>query len=290
MQSALTQQEQKTVVAQAWRVFFDDGREAAQPSAIAIREPRVVSAIVTPIDVRQTLALQAPADDGSLDIVWMPPGANEQSSIERDVEAWIDNGATPLRRAPIRAGIRTIRVFWHDARVLLYANAEQLEDALDAIVRFTVVEREAAALEAAMNSIWSTIDADAPLTHAGAGRQQKRQQHVNEMTEIATRMKIIRLRVETALEQLDTRLAESSKRLYSELTLAAALHDRLEKLDEPVQFALDHYELANNRLIDAKAASRDRAHALTGHVLEVAVVLLLLAELVATIYQLRITA
>lgn len=289
MANALMQQDQRTIAAHAWRVFFEDPSKISEPRPIVVREPRNVSAVVTPIDPKEALALRAPEDDGSLDVIWIPPGANEPANIDLQAEAWIDNGATALRHTAIRAGIRTVRVFWHDARVLLYANAEQLEDALDAVVRFTVTEREAATLEAAVNSIWASIDEDASLTHAGASRQQKRQQHVNEMTELATRLKIIRLRVETAIEQLDPRLAESSKRLYAELTMAAALHDRLDKLDGPVQFALDHYELANTRLIDARTLSKERAHALTGHVLEIAVVLLLLSELVATIYQLRIT-
>lgn len=287
MPNALTQQEQRTIVAHAWRVRFEDEEKAGQ-RPIVVREPRNVAAIVTPIDVNDALTLQAPEDDGSFDLIWIPPGATAPTDIERDAEIWIDNAATSLRRTPIRAGIRTIRVLWHDARVLLDANAEQLEEALDAIIRFTVVERETAVLEAAVSSIWDTIDADASLTHGGASRQRKRQKHVNEMTELATRMKIIRLRVSTALEQLDPRLAESSKRLYAELTMAAALHDRLDELDEPVQFAVDHYELANTRLLDAGAWSNERAHAFTGHVLEVAIVLILLAELVTIVYQLRI--
>ena len=77
------------------------------------------------------------------------------------------------------------------------------------------------------------------------------------------------LRVSKALEQLDPALGKSSKRLYSELASAAVLWDRLDPLDEPIQFTLDQYELANTRLIDAKTAEMDHSHAMIGHVLEV---------------------
>ena len=52
-------------------------------------------------------------------------------------------------------------------------------------------------------------------------------------------MKAMYLRVSKALEQLDLALGESSKRLYSELASAAVLWDRVDPMDEPIQFALD---------------------------------------------------
>jgi hypothetical protein len=287
MGTALTQKEQKVVAARAWRVFFDRREEGAE--MISVREPRNVAVVLKPIEPQEALAQSAPAEDGSLDLIWMPPGANFPPNVEREAESWLDDAATSLRRYPVRAGIRTVRVFWHDSRALLYANPEQVNDAIDAIIRFTATERELSALETAIAANWATIDADATLTHDVDRSDQRRQPHVNEMTERATRMQMSRLRVERALEQLDPRLVESSKRLFAELSLAAAQHDRLDQIDEPIQFALDHYELANTRLIEAKNASKDRAHMMVGHALEVVIVLLLLAELIATLLALRIT-
>lgn len=286
MGNALTQKEQKVVAARAWRVFFDRREEGEE--TIAVREPRNVAVVLKPIEPQEALAQGAPAEDGSLDLIWMPPGANYPLNVEREAESWLDDAATALRRYPVRAGIRTVRVFWHDSRVLLYANPEQVNDAIDAIIRFTATERELSALDTAIAANWGVIDTDATLTHDVARRDQSRQTHVNEMTERATRMQMSRLRVERALEQLDPRLVESSKRLYAELSLAAAQHDRLDLIDEPIQFALDHYELANTRLIEAKNASKDRALALTGHALEVVIVFLLLAELLVTVLAIRI--
>jgi hypothetical protein len=286
MGTALTQKEPKVVEARAWRVYFDGRKEGAE--TILVREPRKAAVVLAPVAAQDAFAQHAPADDGSLEIVWMPPGANSPANVEREAEAWLEGAATSLRRYPVRAGIRTSRVFWHDARVLLYANPEQVNDAIDAIIRFTLAERELCALEAAIAANWAIIDEDASLTHEVGRRDQRRQPHVNEMTQRATRMQMSRLRVERALEQIDSRLVESSKRLYAELSLAASQHDRLDQIDEPIQFALDHYELANTRLIEAKNASRDRAHMIVGHGLEVVIVLLLLAELVATVLAIRV--
>jgi chromosome segregation ATPase len=130
-----------------------------------------------------------------------------------------------------------------------------------------------------MDSAWAHLDADAPLTHAVTSRHQKRQQHVNEMTEMVARMRVTYLRLSNSLEQLDRTISESSKRLYSELTLAAGLYDRLDQLEEPIQFAQDQYELANTRLIEAKNAAREHLHAITEFGLELGIILLLVFQI-----------
>jgi hypothetical protein len=79
------------------------------------------------------------------------------------------------------------------------------------------------------------------------------------------------LRLQTALEQLDPTLSGTSKRMFADLVEAAALHDRVEMLEDPIQFALDHYELANWRLTEIGAAR-------TGKFLEVLIVIILLAD------------
>ena len=66
------------------------------------------------------------------------------------------------------------------------------------------------------------------------------------------------LRVSRSLEQLDPALAAPSKRLFAELVSAASLYDRVEMLEDPVQFALDHYEIPNTRLIGTSLARTER--------------------------------
>ena len=279
MLNKVTQQEHVSLEAQAWRVDFQERPSMADLRSVVIKEPRNAHAVLTPVDVEEALASGRTDSGGSLTIVWMPPGVNTPPSIEHDVEAWMRDGASSERQTPVRATICTVRVIWHDSRALIYTSAEQLQDAIDAVVRFTVADRETTALELAIDSTWASLDANAPLTHAVTSRQQKQQQHVNELTELATRMQIVYLRVSKALEQLDPALSESSKRLYSELASAAVLWDRLDPLDEPIQFTLDQYELANTRLIEAKNAAMDHSHAMIGHVLEVGIIVLLICQI-----------
>jgi hypothetical protein len=122
-----------------------------------------------------------------------------------------------------------------------------------------------------MAATWPAIKAHTPLTHAVTRKQQRMQPQVDAQTERATEMKSMLLRLQTALEQLDPTLSGTSKRMYADLVAAAALYDRLEMLEDPIQFALDHYELANSRLIEVGAAQKS-------HFLEVLIVIVLLAD------------
>ena len=276
MDNTLLEREQSILDTQAWRGVFQEKADAGDSETIVIREPRDVTAVLTPIDAKQLVGSTSRLGPDALEIVWLPSPAGDLPNAEYEAESWFNRAATPRQRSIVRAGTRTVRVFWCEGRALIYCKAAQLRDALDGVVRFALTERETVTLERGMKMVWAAIDEDKSLTHAVTPGQQKRQKHVNKMTELVVQMKSAQMRIETALEQLDPTLAEPSKRLYSELAMAAGLYNRAPQLCDPVQFASDHYELANTRLIEAK-----------GHMLEITIILLLVGELIVMIYQIQ---
>lgn len=278
MMDAVNPQEHSTITAKAWRVDFRERPGNAEPGAIVVKAPRRLTGVLNPIDCAAALAAGGPDGPDSLTLVWIPPETATPPRDEREAQDWVESGGLP-GRAPVRAGVRTIRVFWQNTRAAIFASEEQLQDAIDAVVRFTVAEREMIALESQMEAMWASLDEDAPLTHAVTRRDQKRQSRVNEMTELAARMRAAYLRLSKGLEQPDRSLSDSSKRLYSELILGAGVYDRLEQLEEPIQFAQDQYELANTRLIEARNAAAESWHALTEFGLEIGIILLLLFQI-----------
>jgi hypothetical protein len=261
----------------AWRVEFAEGSKAPPDGveAIEIVEPRIMTALLAPIAPSEALA-QAGPQAGELAVVWMPPGANTPATIERDVNEWMRSASTERKEASARADVRTIRVLWGKSRAVIYANQGDLRVALDAVLRFCVAQRETLALETTMRSTWASIEADAALTHALTPRDRRRQPHVNEMTQLVTRMKMTWLRVNRSLEQLDPALAEPSKRLFAELVAAVSLFDQVETMEAQVQFALDHYEIINTRLIDMTLVRQERIESIVGYGL---VIMLLLVQI-----------
>jgi len=286
MLDILTHNEKATVRAKAWVVSFQEAPRASHPgpdsvdsSSIVINESRSLIASLTETDAEQLLSASSAGKPESLTIVWMPPGVNTPSSIEQDADAWMRGPASATKSAPIRAGIRTVRVIWNRDRALIYTGPEQLQSAINAVVRFSVVQNDALKLEREMDSTWAAIDADAALTHSVTSKDQRHQAHVFEMSELVTRMRVSYLRITKALEQLNPALDQLSKRIYAELILAANLHDRMEVLEDPTQFAWDHYELAGSRSIEVKNARNERRDAIIGAGLELIIILVLLVQL-----------
>lgn len=277
MLDVVTRNVEPTIHAHAWRVEFveDPIVRADGVELIEIAEPRKVTAVLAPLDTSIALSRAEPETVGGLTVVWLPPGVKTPATIEREADEWIRAGGARRKEVNVRADVRTVRVLWDETRALIYASPGDIHFALDATCRFSLVQREAVALEATMKLAWASIEADSALTHSVTRRQQRRQRHVNEMTETATRMKVAWLRITNSLEQLDSTLAEASKRLFAELISGAALYDRLEMLEDPIQFALDQYELANTRLIEAKLAYKERVNAVVGYVFEAAIIALL---------------
>ena len=255
------------IAPRAWRVEFVEGLKAPPEGVetIEIAEPRDVMALLAPLAASDALAQSETQPAGGLTVIWMPPGANMPATIERDVDEWVRDASVVKKEAHARAEVRTVRVLWAESRAVIYANEGDLSSALDGIIRFAVAQREALSLEAGMSSTWATLEADVALTHALTMHDLKMQRHVNDMTEVTTRMKMAWLRVFRSLEQLDPQITNPSKRIFAELASVASLYDRMETLEGTMQFALDHYEISNTRLIDMYLARTDRINSIFGY-------------------------
>lgn len=208
-------------------------------------------------------------------LLCLPPGSGLSPDVESRLEAWLQDGHDG---PPVRAGLRTSRVVWTGDRAVIYAGPEQMNDAIDAVLRFTVAARLTTQLEETMAATWPVIAKHAPLTHSLIPRQQRLQPEVNAMTLRAVNMMAVLVRVESSLEQLDPNFQTASKRLFAELVQQGALYERLEVLEDPIEYAGDVYELANSRLIEDRYARKS-------NLAEVWIAVLIAAELLVLGFQ-----
>lgn len=264
---ANTQAADNASALRAWRVEFAEGLKAPPDGVetIEIAEPRSVTALLAPVAPSDALAQAGPDSAGAFTVIWIPSGADALEATDRNVDEWMHSAGGMRKQTTVRAEVRTLRVVWGESRAAIYANEGDLPVALDALLRFTVAQRAALALEADMTSTWAAIEADTALTYALVMHDLKMQEHVNRMTELTTRMKMVWLRIFRSLEQFDPLLTDPSKRIFAELASTGALYDRMETLENPVQFALDHYEISNTRLIDMYLARIDRVNSIFGY-------------------------
>jgi hypothetical protein len=242
------------MTAMCWRISFAPAGSKGMPdslSFITIREPRHVFAIFEQENPDSVLSDSNARGKDDLLIIWLPRTAARSMELEMRAEEWVRGGAR-AEQPLIRASIRTVLVLWSENRAVIHADINDLQSSLDAVLRFTLVARETLALEQQSAAVWPEIESHLDLTHDISHRQLHLQSKVNSLTEQATRMNVICHRLNLAMQQFDRTLPTISKLLFSELALQANLEDRIETIEHPIEFFMDHCELSNDRLIDSR--------------------------------------
>jgi len=258
---------------QAWRVLYrpiDRAVHRMSGQVYRLTEPEPTVAFVESIEPAQALEQpRAASEDGPLALIWLPSSL-ASGLFEQEVETWLGK---PGELEIVRASIRTVRVVWTLDRCVIFSPSEQFTDAKDAVLRFTLAKRQTVSLERRMLDVWSDLRRDLPLSHPVPFWRHMLRRRINYRTERIAGMNAEHLRLKAALEQFDIKLSSASKRLYAELVLQATIHDRLEAMEGPIEFAMAHYELANTRIIETRNAWRD-------HWLEAGIMILLAVQVI----------
>lgn len=244
---------------------------------LRIAEPADVFASGFALDPQALL--QDPPREGAerLTVLWVAEGsASSISEAQRD--AWLAAALNHDFPKPLRASMRGTRITFGPARALITGPHDVLNDALDALLRFAQVEGALQKLEHDVHGNWDAVAEDSPLLHEPGAIARERRPSVATRMQEAAGMKASFLRISLAAEQLDPRLTDASKRLFGELANAAAIYDRIEMLDDPVQFMLDHYEIILTRKDEMGARNEENHAAFWSHALEVVIILVLLYQ------------
>ncbi len=267
-----------TLNAEGWRISLKSALEEDEVPLVTVTEPCRRFAVAQELNVCEVLETPALENDDSLLLIWIPRTAAVSPEWENQIEMWpgVDPGSRPLI---VRGGIRTARVVWSPNRAVICGDAEELKDAKDAVIRFTLAARKTLDLQDQLANIWPEIEKHKSLTHAVSRRQLRFQSEVNGMTERVTEMKANHLSLQRTIKQLDSRLTTTSKLLFSELAFQAGLFERLEMLENPIQFGVDHFELSNTRLIEARFQR-------TEFILLITIAVLVLADFVVLFIEL----
>lgn len=92
-------------------------------------------------------------------------------------------------------------------------------------------------------------------------------------------MRIVFIRLDTALERLDRVLSAPSQRIVSELAQQADTIDRLRLLDDGIELAQEVYDTANDRLLEYRYFHAE-------YRIEIIIAVILFAELIAVCVEL----
>ena len=262
--------------AAGWHIRFVT--ESPAPDAIVLASfghPLNCRAVATPVDFAQMLALVPPAsgDTGGIELLTVPLASPLAPDLNRQLEAW--PGAGQARGSIIEASLRSTRVLAGTARAAVFSKADQMDEAVDATLRFMAAQRSAALLE---RDVEVNLDAMAayavPATKTAVPDPRSRQARMHD----ALGTKVAWIGLQRSLEQFDPAIPAHARRLFADLCQSARLPDRMECLEEPIHAVYDYY--------DAEAWRRDdQGHFNVTIVAELLILVVLIAELGVMVAQ-----
>jgi hypothetical protein len=164
---------------------------------------------------------------------------------------------------------------WRPGRAVVHGRADRLDETLTALADFAFYEGKLRELEQAVEDCEAGAPLDAARAHNIAQTSRDDRTRFAETMGRLAHLRLAYARLEPRLAKGSRSLPVVARRLMTRLIARADVEDRLVALNDRLEACEDLYEGANDRVADHRGWSR-------GHLLELAIVALLLVELLLT--------
>jgi len=249
------------------RVRFLEAAPAGARAVANFTEPRAAAAVAESAELGSPPA--AGADE--LLLLFLPAGSAELDALRAQADLWVGPGALRVRCGPGWLS-------WRPGRAALVGPAEAHGPALAAVAEFAFYEGELSALERELAADWPRAGADAPLAHEVSGPVAPRCRQLAAMTARTLDRRVRHARIEPWLLGARAALPGEAGGAVERLREKARVEARLEAVDGQLEVYEYIYELANQRMSEHRHFRTERA-------LEIAIVVLLAAELALMFYE-----
>lgn len=216
-------------------------------------------------------ALPEPVDH--LDIVFVPPGGEEFQTL---AASWLAAPDHPEAAPAIVFERDGIAMHWRPGRALIEAPEDRHAEILAALIEFAFYEGELRALEYLLEMKSAGADGDAAHAHRIRYGDRAHWPRFSELIECFSAIRLKYARLAPRLTKPSRRLPPSARRIMAHLLRRADVDDRLEAFSDRLETCEDLYEGASDRVADYRWY-------LHGHLIELAIVILLLVEVVLLI-------
>jgi hypothetical protein len=162
-------------------------------------------------------------------------------------------------------------IHWCPGMAVVEGRTDRIGEVLAALADFAFYEGELRTLEQTVEAHEGDAQADVLRAHRIRYRDRKHWDRFGEMIEQLARVRLTYARLEPRLAKGSRSLPIEARRLMSRLLVRADVEARLEALNDRLEACEDLYEGANDRVSDYRGYFR-------GHMLEVAIIVFLLLE------------
>lgn len=217
-----------------------------------------------------------PADNFNLLFL---PDAPSTADLRKKTEEWFNELRGNSREPAIELFSKPYRILWHSSRAVVSGGDRLTEEVFSALTEFAFLEGELRKLESKVAAHLAVCQNDIPLTHAINTSDLPRQNHANKMTEQITFSRMEFLHLTPCFDNLHGRLTPQAKYVIGELTEKTGVwDDRIEAVEDQLEFLGDLYELANDRLTEFSYFRREA-------MLELWIIVLLVLEFVVMFWE-----
>ncbi len=280
----------KIAATEGYASLHPPGAELQQVAFVTEAKPgqQVLLVLPQPLQCRAVLvgreAGEAPSDlAASLWLLKIPTATAEATSAEHKehlafARTWVE-AAAPHEDAPaLMMTFQGAQIVWAPGRVAVLAPAERLTALSKALIEASYYEAELREIESAIGAAWPQFQADSPLAfefnERSIGERKRLRQRFQEVLLFHARLARLSPHIDaphlhppTLASQVGERLRERTRMVH-----------RLEYLIEQIEVFEQVYEMCGQR-------SSDFMLARTGHILEGIIILLLIAQLTLSAFE-----
>lgn len=220
-----------------------------------------------------------PAPQADLEVLTIVVDQPIEPETLTRVRDWCELGAA---QDPARPGVWTAvhgaQIGWSPGRAVVLASAERLPLVRDELLRAAYLESELSRVERAIGADWPQLDADLPHAFEFGERSRAHRRQLRERFQGTLRLRAQLEQLRPFLEAPHVYPPTVASQVGERFRERTRLPQRLEWVSEQLGVYERVYELCGDR-------ASDFTHARTGHTLEWIIIVLLIAQIVLTLFE-----
>jgi hypothetical protein len=227
---------------------------------------------------------ELPSANDRLQVITISQSPGENQDLVQRLQAKFESQtgtAEQTRGALIKSALLTLQgaqILWRPSQMIVFASPERMQSICNAIAEASFYESELRSIEVAIDAAWDNVQADSPLAFEFNDRAISRREELSTRFQavLSLRTRFARLAPQVLVPHIypPTLASQIAERLRERTRMP----ERLELVEGKLETQERIYEMCSQRVSEFMVAK-------TGHNLEWAIIILLLAQTVLIVIE-----
>lgn len=269
-----------TAAGQAVRVIhirFALDAQAGDSVQRRFAQPRSMVAVEQPADL--SLVLDRPGFETFDDLYVILPAMPVPPEVRCTIDRWLAAPDRPDVPPPVVVQMDAGTIRWRPGRAAVEATVDDCKSLMAALVDFSFFEGELRRLEQGLLPYEASASEDIAFAYQIRGADRIQWSRLGQTIQSISRLRLAFARLAPSLRSVSSSLPPDARKAVTSLLARSDVPSRLEALDGRLEACQNLYEGAVDRIADFRWYRH-------GELLEIAIVILLILELAATVWGL----